>query len=854
MSVSAVVSASQKSIASHRKLCNRLFLLKDENDFLPDLLGCLNALIRIKRGNPNAERVLRFIITFINYLQQKIPDYDLAQPILKHLLKGVDAKDKVVRYRCCQAIARVTNMLREIDDELYGTLRSKLLLRVRDKESTVRVEAAIALSRLQDQDETDENEVRDTLLFLLQSDPSVDVRRAVLLNVEVSNKTLPFILERARDVDPKNRRIVYAKVLPKIGDFRYLNIRKRIRILKWGLKDRDETVQLAAAQMLSTSWISNANNNLLELLERLDVVNNEEIAVLVLENFFKLRPEIFKDLQFEESFWKELTAESSILARVFNSICVQQNLTELNERIPDLVQLTFFLEQQYVRMRNETVYEEVCFVIQQLLHICNNMNLGDEIGRRKLLGCLSNSLTTLELPDQIVKLQIELMVKLCTSELDFCSLMMEVITDVYEQGHETPQQEQVEPNKSSPSELDTDSDARSSLSAAETQSPDVIPEVPAANAEEKLATQLNEKDIKAAFSELHCLTYIQFMFENITSDFNKNHFLPTILQSIIIPSVRSHDAPIREKGLKCLGLSCLLHRELAKENITLYLHCFTNGDTSLQLISIHVICDIILMFGPSIAEDHEQEISDMYLTALSDLENQELQANAAEAISKFLMIVHFHDDLFIKPLIIQYFEPNTFENQRLRQVLGYFFPVYAFGSYENQRRIGNVFCDTLLHLMEIYDSLDDDDRVLTPLNIAQQILDWIDFEKLYMLHDNLKLENQDLHLHIADNIIDALVELEDDESKDKKLLISLLGKLKIPRTLPSQSYAHTISKLETFEQHGILLDTSSSNMLNKFAEAMEYNKQIAQKNEEETVHVVSDTEEDTSMIDVKREP
>lgn len=36
--------------------------------------------------------------------------------------------------------------------------------------------------------------------------------------------------------------------------------------------------------------------------------------------------------------------------------------------------------------------------------------------------------------------------------------------------------------------------------------------------------------------------------------------LVTMLNNLVVPAVRSHEAPIRERGLECLGLCCLLDK------------------------------------------------------------------------------------------------------------------------------------------------------------------------------------------------------------------------------------------------------------------------------------------------------
>ncbi|EPY51307.1 condensin complex non-SMC subunit Cnd3 [Schizosaccharomyces cryophilus OY26] len=818
MSALQIIASSQNSVSSHRKLCNKLFALRLQEAFLQDVFQSINIILTIKKGNSNADRVLRFIVTFINYLQQKDPKTDIAQPVLKHALRGLDAKDKTVRFRSCQVVARVINCVKEIDDDIYSILREKLLDRVVDRESFVRLEAVIALSRLQEDTEDEENDVRNMLLFLLQNDPSPDVRRAVLLNIEVSKVTLPFILERARDVDATNRKCVYSKVLPKIGDFRYLSIKKRVRILKWGMNDRDDSVQQAASNMLAYQWIESADNNLLELLERLDVVQNSEVANLAIKCFFTTRLETLTEIEFPDQFWLELTAESALLARSFSEVCAEKNFGELAEKIPEVSQLTYFIEKQYVALRDRSTYEEASFIIEQLLLIALNQDMADEIGRRKLLKSLTNSLSTSLLSETLISLHVELLKKLCSTETDFCSLLVEIITDIFEQGHaETAKESELQqaPPKS-PQEKEPE--------AASSPVP--------SNMEEDEANEETE-EYKEAFSELRCLSYVQALFENISSPLNENLYVIDLLKSLIIPAVKSHDLPIREKGLECLSLVCLLNSDLAYENVPLYLHCLEKGTDNLKIIALRTLTDIFLQHGKDRFSTYDEQFSSLLLETLFNIDEAELQTLSAEAIAKLLVIVHYRDELFLKPLIIQYFEPNTVENFALRQVLGYFFPVYVYGSPENQWKVAEVFCDTLLNLMEVYRDIDEDDLQLSTSQISLQMLDWTDNEKLFEKKVNSESYtlNNKIHLHLANNIFECLPRAP--EGKDRKLMVSLLGKLNIPDTLPSDDFSKSIRKLQTFENHGLTLDSTSMNILKKFETTLRNNEAAALEREEQ---------------------
>lgn len=58
-------------------------------------------------------------------------------------------------------------------EEIYQNLKSQLLKRVNDKDADVRVQAVIALSRLQDSGTSSENkDVTKIMINIMQSDPN----------------------------------------------------------------------------------------------------------------------------------------------------------------------------------------------------------------------------------------------------------------------------------------------------------------------------------------------------------------------------------------------------------------------------------------------------------------------------------------------------------------------------------------------------------------------------------------------------------------------------------------------------------------------------------------------------------
>ncbi len=185
----------------------------------------------------------------------------LTSHLMDSILSTLSAKDKFVRYRSAQLISQIINSLDAIDDDLFQKLRSGLLKRIRDKEAMVRVQAVLGLSRLagnavdaeQNSDDSDGDVgsgLVDKLLEVLQNDPSADVRRTLMVNLPILPNTLPYLLERARDADSLTRRAVYSRLLPALGDFRHLSLSMREKLLRWGLRDRDDNVQKAAGAPL----------------------------------------------------------------------------------------------------------------------------------------------------------------------------------------------------------------------------------------------------------------------------------------------------------------------------------------------------------------------------------------------------------------------------------------------------------------------------------------------------------------------------------------------------------------------------------------------------------------------------
>lgn len=660
--------------------------------------------------------------------------------MIRHFLQGVPAKDKNVRFRCVQFVTNMVNTLQEMDDALYEDLRSNMCQRLYDKEPSIRYYAALALSKLDDPNDDPENSVTSLLIHSLQHDTSAEVRRTILLNVNKTSATRRYLLERALDTNAINRRNVYSRVMEEIGDFRQLSIHQRERLLLWGLKDRDVSVRKAATNMFLEQWLETTENSIQEVLERLDVINSS-VAETAMSVFFSNRKDAIDSLDFTDELWQSLTPETAFLIRTFNDYCIKENLTQKQEqKLPELTKLGFFIEHYVSVLGKEPDNIDVQYIVEQLLAIAETYDYADEVGRRKILTTLREFTTNLSLPDSIIKKCVSIIRKLSVKESDFSQVVVELISDVKDQFEENME------------ELDEDSDERLILENS---------------------------------CIIRCLVLAQSMLEYIILPLESNQYLMSLVDTLIIPSIRSHFADIRENGLKCLGLCCLVSKKLAAEYLLLFAKCFAQGDEQIKEHSLKAITDILMIHGREIIEMEECELEEkqiykLYCRTLQDGNLDETQSLGALSLCKLLLNGVFDEPELIKACVLQYFGYDSVYNPKLRQILSFCLPVFSYSSAEKQKIMASVVVESLRKLNNIYESLEEDGEMIQPSQILQQLIDWTDPTKVVVSNSNGLTQGggyDDIHANVG---IEMLWRIEDTRSKEERKALCLgLSRLKI---------------------------------------------------------------------------
>ena len=621
----------QAQYRASQSLIGRLRHLESKPRFENDLKDCVSRMLNIRIKEPVGDRLVRFLVSYLHSSSEHVTS------ILSALLPYLSAKDKTIRFRATQIVAQAINSLDAIDDELYHDIRQVLMKRIRDKIPGVRIQAVIGLGRLaenemddnQDDDEdsdydseVEKQSLLEKLLDILQNDTNAEVRRILLQNLPLTPTTLPYILERARDRDALTRRAVYTKLLPTLGDFRHLSLSMREKLLRWGLRDRDENVRKATGKLFRERWTEDCAGprgeevqkgakslappsmpGLLELLERIDVVNSgtdSGIALEAMKDFWAGRPDYVDSVEFDDDFWANLTSESAFMARTFNDYCQENPEYEqmCEEKMPEVTRLGFYL-QKYTNNLLETIRssaelgggeEETVegeFIVEQLLHIARTLDYTDEVGRRKMFSLLRDALAMADLPEEVTRLTVEVLRLVCgtdvAGEKDFCGVVLEAVAEV----HDTINISDVE------KEDDSFVSARSEVSASS-----------GGIATAKEPTEEDEqKALREVVVNMKCLHIAQCMLQNVDcSGLQSNLHLVSTLNNLVIPAVRSHEAPIRERGILCLGLYCLLDKSLALNNLMLFRACFEKGrrHDALRVTVVHILTDIVVKHGVDI--------------------------------------------------------------------------------------------------------------------------------------------------------------------------------------------------------------------------------------------------------------
>ncbi|OXC68612.1 hypothetical protein AYX13_02817 [Cryptococcus neoformans] len=845
-----IFDQAQQTIANHRK--NIVYLRKiheqcasiveeisddrikltGEKAFNSLFFDMVNRVLTVKKGVAVADRVVKFVANYVSYCTEtdaanKHEDEDdeeeadtpasrFVVKLLRHLLGGIEAKDKNVRFRVTLMIVSMINGLGEMDDDLYILLRKSLLDRSKDKEASVRVQAALGLSKLQSGEEEDDLEegqepLLDVLLDLLRYDPAAEVRRAALYNFPRTPVSLPHILARTRDVDPILRRTVFAGVFSAeaLPDPRILTIAQREEVVRNGLGDREPSVRKAAAGMLA-GWLDLAEGDLLEFLSRFDVMSSQ-VAEDALMSIFVTRPEVLQDIEFEDVYWTALTPEKSFLVRVFVDRCITiKDTARLEDSIPVVTALAFRVQEEYNKLvqavnegADDATLMERTFIVGELLKLAVNLDYADEIGRRKMFQLAREMISQINLPDPLIPRCLDVLSKISNGERDLIRVVVDVVTEL----REGEGDEEDAPSSGQGSIGDSSVNIRR-LSVGSGRSRSMAPRFNLDDPEERM---------KSALIDLRCLLICISLLERVHSTLQDNSVFHGLLPDLIIPAVRNKEEPaLRDQGLICLGLCCMIDEKMASNSFGLFIQQLNSADDVLKVKVCQIIFDLFLAHDidtlVSKTMVQPDKVVELIRHTLS-LDIAEVQAVACEGVAKLMLAGMISDEVVLQSLVLLYFSPETADNQPLRQCLTYFLPVYCYTAADNQRRMLSIFYDTYMMLSQMSEEAEDDEML--PLSqIGLMMVDWIDpFKAIGREGSTI---DTSVHLDLSVEVLKLiLIETSHDS---RKALASLLSKLTLPEgeEADSSTLKSVLALICAIRDKRPLSDAPSRNAVTKF--------------------------------------
>lgn len=808
--------------------------LVGEKAFNDAFLGCLNRVLGVKRGVANADRCIKFVAAYSSYAQEQFrmaaahekraqqghageddqneedddeeedtPATRFVTILLRHLLRGFGAKNKSVRLRCCQSVALLINGLESVDDDLFETLKKSLLVRLRDKESSVRVQAVIALAKLQGGEvdggddtvgasgSTQQQPITSLIVHALRHDPSAEVRRAALFNLTPSAATLPYILERLQDVDVLNRRCVYLgslsnAVLQQADCQIQLTTDDWARVVKTGLGEREQSV-MRAVKKLMASWVDadNGTGAAERFLHRFSVGAAPDVALMALKAAFEVRSTLLDSVSIDEDFWQDLTPQRALLARAFAEHCSTLGAAgdkRMEDTMPLVTALAFRVQAAWgsllelLEQGDETdaaddasmlsAASERQSAMDSLLHVAMRLDYGDEIGRRKMFGLVRDMVSTSLLPETLVGTCLDVLRKLSAGQKDFVRIIVEIVQEI---------EDVIEMEEAADSDDEEEAEIEEMMGEKSTKSPKHTPE------------QLAEQ----AQIDSRRLIIVAGMLERVAGGMQENTAMHGLVSQLIAPAVKSRDPVVRERGLKCLGLCCLLDTQLAVNTFGLFLQQTEQAEGSVRQSCIEIVFDLLSTHGiaflcqpqihqaggddEAVSAVHGQVVN--FLLSLLEDDDMGVQAVAAEGMAKLMLTGVVEEDDALRSLVLVYMSPETSENQALRQCLSYFLPMYCYSSATNQRRLQRVFIPVLDVLTEVYYESDGAQEMVTPLQVGMQLIDWCEPSKA--LYDSSNDERATtIPIDMAIEMVQSLFTKEAKE--DRRVLCQLLGKVVLP--------------------------------------------------------------------------
>ncbi|XP_076026348.1 condensin complex subunit 3 isoform X2 [Genypterus blacodes] len=651
-----------KLVASLKSRYNKL---EDKTVFHEEFVHYLKYAMIVYTREPAVEHVMEFVAKFAASFQtppkteeeqqqeeeneeeeeeEEVDDHPFLSFIFNFLLESHKASSHAVRFRACQLINKLLGSMAEnaqIDDDLFDRIHQAMLVRVTDKFPNVRIQAALAMTRLQQPSDPDCPTI-NAYMLILENDSNAEVRRAVLSCIAMCPRTLPKVLKRTRDIKENVRKLAYQVLAEKVH-IKAMTIAQRVSLLQQGLSDTSETVKDMVCSRLLPSWLHRLEGGVIELLHRLDVENCAQTALDTLKAIFKNTPanELLQNTV-ELDSRKVIPVDSLSCENVlyWRALCEfikalgDEGEEMLEQVLPDAATYADYLygylkavpvlsEEQRADFNQLELVMTKEFISQQLIHLTGCLETNEEGSRKRVLAVLQEMLALPQTPASLVSLLTEKLLSLVSDDHRRTQIVAEIISDVREPITEDArpvdenmsrrqqvqlaevkvrilEAKQVLEDCITAQDFSRAAELKDSITNLENNRNQILQDIADTNqpADKEIQTEKNDPE-----TLLRCLTMCAELLKQMNIKTRVGPTISALMSSLVLPSIANAHPAVRNMAVVCLG-TCTLHsKELAKTHMVLLLQIAQLDEVKIRLSALRAIVDLLLLFGFQLLSD-----------------------------------------------------------------------------------------------------------------------------------------------------------------------------------------------------------------------------------------------------------
>uniref|UniRef100_UPI001EAF5E95 condensin complex subunit 3-like n=1 Tax=Oncorhynchus gorbuscha TaxID=8017 RepID=UPI001EAF5E95 len=659
-----------KLVASLKNTYNKL---EDKTLFHEEFIQYLKHAMIVYKREPAVENVIEFVSKFSTSFhtpsaeggeEEEEDEEEDENPFLSYmfnfLLESHKANSHAVRFRVCQLINKLLGNMAEnaqIDDDLFDGIHQAMLVRVTDKFPNVRIQASLAMARLQEP-QNHQCPTVNAYLLILENDSNPEVRRAVLSCIAPSSLTLPKILKRTRDVKESVRKLAYQVLSDKVH-IRALSIAQRVSLLQQGLHDAAESVREVVQVRLLPAWLNLLQGDVLELLHKLDVENCSQTALDTLTALFTHTPQdqlLHHRLQLDDRMLVPAGSLSCESVLYWRALCefVKTKGDEGEEMLEKLLpEAATFAEYLYgyvkglpvlsANQRNIATRYVKCvpvlseeqkgdfaqlelvmtkeFISQQLIHLTGCLDTNEEGGRKRVVAVLQEMLVLPQTPPSLVSLLTEKLLTLIPDDHRRIQTVAEVISEVREpivirqpldENENRKKQVKLAEVKLaevkvgileakqaleeciSNQEFNRAAELKDSITDLENLRNNILQEETTQQDDKETETRMEKADPETL---LRCLTMCVELLKQMNIKTRIGPTMSALLSSLILPSISNAQPAVRNMAVVCLGTCALHSKDLVNTHLVLLLQIAQLDEAKIRISALRSVVDLLLLYG-----------------------------------------------------------------------------------------------------------------------------------------------------------------------------------------------------------------------------------------------------------------